>query len=48
MKRLILLLCLIALPLLATTSTIIKLDIKGAIGPATSNYLKDSMISSNI
>ena len=31
------------LPLFAATSTIIKLDVKGAIGPATSNYLKDGV-----
>ena len=43
MKRLLLLLLLIILPLFAATPMIIKLDIKGAIGPATSNYLKDGM-----
>ena len=43
MKHLLFLLLLITLPLFATTPTIIKLDIKGAIGPATSNYLKQGM-----
>jgi len=43
MKRLLFLLFLIILPLLATTPTIIKLEIKGAIGPASSKYLKDGM-----
>jgi len=45
MKRLLFLLLLITLPLFSTTSTIIKLDIKGAIGPATSSYLKQGMSS---
>jgi len=33
----------IFLPLFATTSTIIKLEIKGAIGPASSYYLEEAM-----
>lgn len=44
MKRLIFLLLLITLPLFAASSTIIKLNIQGAIGPATSSYLKNGMI----
>lgn len=44
MKRLFLLL-LMTLELFATTSMIIKLDIKGAIGPATSSYIKEGMAS---
>ncbi len=43
MKRLLFLLLLILLPLLATASTIIKLEIKGTIGPASSSYLKEGM-----
>jgi membrane-bound serine protease (ClpP class) len=43
MKRLLFLLLITFLPLLASTSTIIKLEIKGAIGPASSNYLKEGM-----
>lgn len=43
MRRLIFLLLLITLPLFATTPTIIKLDIKGAIGPASSSYLKNGI-----
>jgi len=43
MKRLLFLLLLMVLPLFATTSTIIKLEIKSTIGPASSNYLKEGM-----
>jgi membrane-bound serine protease (ClpP class) len=43
MKRLLFLVLLIALSLFATASTIIKLEIKGTIGPASSNYLKEGM-----
>lgn len=43
MKRLLFLLLLITLPLLGHASTIIKLEIKGAIGPASSSYLKEGM-----
>jgi membrane-bound serine protease (ClpP class) len=45
MKRLLFLLLLLTLPLLATTSTIMKFQIDGAIGPATSDYLKEGMVS---
>jgi membrane-bound serine protease (ClpP class) len=43
MKRLLFLLVMTFLPLFASTSTIIKLEIKGAIGPASSYYLKEAM-----
>ncbi|MEA3419019.1 MAG: nodulation protein NfeD [Campylobacterota bacterium] len=43
MKRLLLLLLLICLPVFATTSTIIKLEVRGIIGPASSSYLKEGM-----
>ncbi len=43
MKRLLFLLLITFLPLLASTSTIMKLEIKGAIGPASSIYLKEGM-----
>ena len=43
MKRILFLLFMSFLPLLASTSTIIKLEIKGAIGPASSIYLKEGM-----
>ena len=43
MKRLLFLLLITFLPLLASTSTIMKLEIKGAIGPASSIYLKVGM-----
>jgi membrane-bound serine protease (ClpP class) len=43
MKRLLFLLLMTFLPLFASTSTVIKLEIKGAIGPASSNYLKEGM-----
>ncbi|MDA3908491.1 MAG: nodulation protein NfeD [Sulfurimonas sp.] len=45
MKRLFFLLLLFTLPLFATTSTVMKLKINGAIGPATSSYLKEGMAS---
>jgi len=44
MKRLLLLLFLIVVPLFAGASTIIKLEIKGIIGPASSSYLKEGII----
>jgi len=43
MKRLVFLLFIICLPLLAISSTIVKLEIKGAIGPASSNYVKEGI-----
>lgn len=43
MKRLLFLLLITFLPLLASTSTVIKLEIKGTVGPASSNYLKEGM-----
>ncbi len=43
MKRILFLLFMSFLPLLASTSTIMKLEIKGAIGPASSIYLKEGM-----
>ncbi|MBT8348442.1 MAG: nodulation protein NfeD, partial [Sulfurovum sp.] len=43
MKRLLFFLLILFLPLLASSSTIIKLEIKGAIGPASSDYLKKGM-----
>lgn len=44
MKRLLFLLLLIVLPLFASPSTIIKLQIKGVIGPASSNYLNEGIV----
>ncbi|MBU1657565.1 nodulation protein NfeD [bacterium] len=43
MKRLLLLLLLTFLPFLACASTILKLEIKGVIGPASSKYLKEGL-----
>ena len=43
MKHLLFLLALIFLPLLSSSSTIIQLEINGAIGPASSAYLKDGI-----
>lgn len=43
MKRLLFLLLMTFLPLFASTSTIMNLEIKGAIGPASSTYLKEGM-----
>ncbi len=43
MKRLLFLLLMMVFPLFASTSTIIKLEIKSTIGPASSNYLKEGM-----
>lgn len=43
MKRFLWLSLLLVFPLFATTSTIIKLEIKSTIGPATSYYLKEGM-----
>ena len=47
MKRLLFLLLLMFLPLFATTSTVIKLEIKGSIGPASSYYLKEGMVAAS-
>lgn len=44
MKRMIILLFLISLELFSNTSTIIKLQIKGAIGPANSSYFKEGVV----
>ena len=44
MKRIFFILFLTLLPLLATTSTIVKLEVRGAIGPASSSYLKEGMV----
>jgi len=43
MKRILFWLILTFLPLIATASTILNLEIKGAIGPASSSYLKAAM-----
>ena len=43
MKRLLFLLLIIFFPIIASTSTVMKLEIKGAVGPASSNYLKEGM-----
>ncbi len=43
MKHLLFFLLITLLPLFASTSTVIKLEIKGPIGPASSNYLKEGM-----
>lgn len=43
MKRLLFLLFMMFFPLFASTSTIMKLEIKGTIGPASSSYLKEGM-----
>ena len=43
MKRLFFFLCITFLPLLASSTSVIKLEIKGAIGPASSHYLKNGM-----
>ncbi len=43
MKHLLLLLYLTLLPLFATPSVVLELEIKGAIGPASSDYLKSAM-----
>lgn len=45
MKRLLFLLFMTFLPLLASNSTIMKLEIKGTVGPASSNYLKEGMVA---
>ncbi len=42
-KRLLFLFLLLLTPLFLTASTIIKLEMKGAIGPASSYYLKEGM-----
>ena len=43
MKRILLLLFITFLPLLASSPTIMKLEIKGTVGPASSYYLKEGM-----
>ena len=43
MKLILFLLSFIFLPLLANSSTILQLEINGAIGPASSAYLKDGI-----
>jgi membrane-bound serine protease (ClpP class) len=43
MKRLLFFLCLLSLPLLASNPTILKLELKGAVGPASSQYLNEGM-----
>jgi len=43
MRQIYFLLLLILLPLFTTASTVIKLEIKGTIGPASSYYLKEGM-----
>lgn len=43
MKRLLFFFLITFLPLLASTPTVMKLEIKGTIGPASSNYLKEGM-----
>ncbi|EDZ63299.1 protein containing NfeD-like domain [Sulfurimonas gotlandica GD1] len=45
MKRLLFLLFLIILPLFSASPTVVKLEISGAIGPATSSYLKEGIAS---
>lgn len=45
MKRLLLLFLLLLLPLFAATSIVMKVEIKGAIGPASSAVLKDALIT---
>ncbi len=44
MKYLLLLLYLTLLPLFATSSVVLELNIKGAIGPASSEHLKSAMV----
>ncbi len=44
MMRLLFLLLLIFMPLLADSFTVVKLEIKGAVGPASSEYFKEGMI----
>lgn len=43
MRRILILLTLICLELFANASTVVKLEIRGAIGPASSSYLKEGM-----
>lgn len=43
MKRLLFFLLITFVPLLASTSTIIKLEMQGTVGPASSDYLKQGM-----
>lgn len=44
MRRLLFFLLLCIVPLFGAPSKVIKLEIKGAIGPASSNYLKEGML----
>ncbi|MEA2099135.1 MAG: hypothetical protein U9P72_03300 [Campylobacterota bacterium] len=44
MKHLILLFVLLTLPLYSSSFTVVKLEIKSAISPASSNYLKEGMV----
>ncbi|WP_241691007.1 MULTISPECIES: NfeD family protein [Sulfurimonas] len=44
LMRLLFLLLLTLLPLLADSFTVVKLEIKGAVGPASSEYFKDGML----
>ncbi|MDD3591079.1 MAG: nodulation protein NfeD [Sulfurovum sp.] len=44
MRRLLFFLLLCIVPLFGAPSKVIKLEIKGAVGPATSNYLKEGML----
>ena len=44
MKHLLFLFILFAFPLYSSTSTIVKLEIRGAIGPASSSYLKEGIV----
>jgi membrane-bound serine protease (ClpP class) len=45
MKSLILLLFFTLLPLFSTSSTVLELEIKSAIGPASSDYLKSAIVT---
>ncbi|MCW8838486.1 MAG: nodulation protein NfeD [Thiovulaceae bacterium] len=44
MKRLLFFLLLVSSQLLSSTSTVVKFNINGAIGPASSNYVKEAMV----
>lgn len=46
MKRLLILFFLIIVELFSSTSTVVRLEMKGAIGPASSSYIKDGIIYS--
>ncbi len=45
MKRLLFFFLITFVPLLASTPTVIKLEIKGAVGPASSDYIKEGMVA---